>query len=169
MQLIAEKDQIQWALHEVLSPTTWRHGRITLLGDAAHASLPHNGSGASMAIEDAYVLSGLLSMPQCNRENVQEFLQVYEDIRRPRGLRQQLHACETGEVSCSPTHPVWEAPECSSFLAVPQMFEYATEKWGQDTDAIAQEMLTRTDWIWDYNIENDMKDARDLLAERKLV
>ncbi|KAJ9124516.1 hypothetical protein QFC24_003307 [Naganishia onofrii] len=139
-------DQIQWALHEVLSPTTWRHGRITLLGDAAHASLPHNGSGASMAIEDAYVLSGLLSMPQCNRENVQEFLQVYEDIRRPRGLRQQLHACETGE-----------------------MFEYATEKWGQDTDAIAQEMLTRTDWIWDYNIENDMKDARDLLAERKLV
>ncbi|KAJ9107633.1 hypothetical protein QFC21_001093 [Naganishia friedmannii] len=144
--LISEKDQIQWALHEVLSPTTWRSGRITLLGDAAHASLPHNGSGASMAIEDAYVLSGLLAMPQCNRGNVEQFLQVYEDVRRPRGLRQQLHACETGE-----------------------MFEYATEQWGNDTDAIAKEMLTRTDWIWDYNIENDMKDARELLAERKLI
>lgn len=98
LQLISEKDQIQWALHEALSPTTWRQGRITLLGDAAHASLPHNGSGASMAIEDAYVLSGLLAMPQCTRENVEDFLQVYEDIRRPRGLRQQMHACETGEV-----------------------------------------------------------------------
>ncbi|KAJ9123085.1 hypothetical protein QFC22_001275 [Naganishia vaughanmartiniae] len=144
--LISEKDQIQWALHEVLSPSTWRNGRITLLGDAAHASLPHNGSGASMAIEDAYVLSGLLAMPQCNARNVEQFLQVYEDVRRPRGLKQQLHACETGE-----------------------MFEYATEKWGNDTDAIAQEMLTRTDWIWDYNIENDMKDARELLAKRKLI
>lgn len=99
MQLISEKDQIQWALHEALSPTTWRQGRITLLGDAAHASLPHNGSGASMAIEDAYVLSRLLAMPQCTKENVEQFLQVYEDVRRPRGLRQQMHACETGEVS----------------------------------------------------------------------
>lgn len=51
-----------------------------------------------MAIEDAYVLSGLLAMPQCTRENVEDFLQVYEDVRRPRGLRQQTHACETGEV-----------------------------------------------------------------------
>ncbi|KAJ9112604.1 hypothetical protein QFC19_000624 [Naganishia cerealis] len=144
--LISEKDQVQWALHEVLSPTTWRQGRVTLLGDAAHASLPHNGSGASMAIEDAYVLSGLLAMPQCTRETVDEFLQVYEEIRRPRGLRQQLHACETGE-----------------------MFEYATDKWGSDTEAIAKEMLSRTDWIWDYNIENDMQDARDLLAQRKLI
>lgn len=49
------------------------------------------------------------------------------------------------------------------------MFEYATDKWGSDTDAIAKEMLTRTDWIWDYNIENDMKDARELLAQRNLV
>ncbi|GHJ86132.1 hypothetical protein NliqN6_2534 [Naganishia liquefaciens] len=144
--LISPKDQIQWALHEALSPTTWRQGRITLLGDAAHASLPHNGSGASMAIEDAYVLSGLLAMPQCTRENVEDFLQVYEDIRRPRGLRQQMHACETGE-----------------------MFEYATDKWGKDTDAIAKEMLSRTDWIWDYNIENDMTDARDLLQQRRVI
>lgn len=49
------------------------------------------------------------------------------------------------------------------------MFEYATDKWGNDTDAIAKEMLTRTDWIWDYNIEDDIKDAEELLRQRQLI
>lgn len=163
-QLISEKDQIQWALHEALSPTTWRQGRITLLGDAAHASLPHNGSGASMAIEDAYVLSRLLAMPQCTRGNAEQFLQVYEDVRRPRGLKQQMHACETGEVGST---RCWRG--FSRLTLAVQMFEYATERWGNDAKAIAEEMLNRTDWIWDYNIENDIKDAEVLLKGRGLL
>lgn len=35
-------------------------GRVCVLGDAAHATTPHLGAGAGMAIEDAFVLSGLL-------------------------------------------------------------------------------------------------------------
>jgi hypothetical protein len=34
LQLFPEAERAQWALHEVLSPTTWRRGRITLLGDS---------------------------------------------------------------------------------------------------------------------------------------
>lgn len=49
------------------------------------------------------------------------------------------------------------------------MFEYATDKWGKDTDAIAKEMLSRTDWIWDYNIESDMTNARELLKQRRVI
>ena len=49
------------------------------------------------------------------------------------------------------------------------MFEYATDKWGKDTDAIAKEMLSRTDWIWDYNIESDMMDARESLKQRRVI
>lgn len=116
-----------------------------------------------MAIEDAYVLSRLLAMPECTRDNAEAFLQVYEEVRRPRGLRQQMHACETGEVS-----PRVVGVEALADWIV-QMFEYATEKWGSDTAAIAEEMLHRTDWIWDYNIENDIKDAEALLKERKLL
>lgn len=52
-----------------------------------------------MAIEDAYVLAGLLSRPECNRDNVEAFLDAYEGVRRPRSQRQLMHACETGEVS----------------------------------------------------------------------
>ena len=49
------------------------------------------------------------------------------------------------------------------------MFEYATDNWGKDTDAIAKEMLSRTDWIWDYNIESDMTNARELLKQRRVI
>lgn len=36
---------------------TWHKGRVVLLGDAVHATTPHLGQGAGMAIEDALVLA----------------------------------------------------------------------------------------------------------------
>ena len=33
-QLVPESQRVQWAMHEVLSPETWRQGRVTLLGDS---------------------------------------------------------------------------------------------------------------------------------------
>ncbi len=35
----------------------WHRGRIVLLGDALHATTPHLGQGAGMAIEDSIVLA----------------------------------------------------------------------------------------------------------------
>jgi 2-polyprenyl-6-methoxyphenol hydroxylase-like FAD-dependent oxidoreductase len=35
----------------------WHKGRVTLIGDAAHAATPHLGQGAGMAIEDSIVLA----------------------------------------------------------------------------------------------------------------
>jgi 2-polyprenyl-6-methoxyphenol hydroxylase-like FAD-dependent oxidoreductase len=35
----------------------WHRGRVTLIGDAAHATSPHVGQGAAMALEDSVVLS----------------------------------------------------------------------------------------------------------------
>ena len=39
----------------------WHCGRVVLLGDAAHATTPHLGQGAGMAIEDALVLADELA------------------------------------------------------------------------------------------------------------
>ena len=39
----------------------WSQGSVTLLGDAAHATTPHLGQGACMAIEDAAALGQALS------------------------------------------------------------------------------------------------------------
>jgi 2-polyprenyl-6-methoxyphenol hydroxylase-like FAD-dependent oxidoreductase len=39
----------------------WHRGRVVLLGDAVHATTPHLGQGAGMAIEDGLVLADELS------------------------------------------------------------------------------------------------------------
>jgi len=53
-----------WALFEMPTAETYSSGQIALLGDSAHASTSHAGAGAGMAVEDALVLSELLSDPQ---------------------------------------------------------------------------------------------------------
>jgi 2-polyprenyl-6-methoxyphenol hydroxylase-like FAD-dependent oxidoreductase len=40
---------------------SWHQGRVVLLGDAVHATTPHLGQGAGMAIEDSLVLADELA------------------------------------------------------------------------------------------------------------
>ncbi len=58
-------------------------GNVALIGDAAHAMLPHQGLGACQGIEDAYVLSLLLSSPLTNITNLATALEFYDEVRRP--------------------------------------------------------------------------------------
>lgn len=58
----------------------WYEGRVVLLGDAAHAVAPTVGMGASMALEDAYVLAEELR----RRETVEQALAAYVERRKPR-------------------------------------------------------------------------------------
>src|SRR5690606_41243997 len=48
-------------LEWILVPGDWHKGRIALLGDAVHATTPHLGQGAGMAIEDAIVITDELA------------------------------------------------------------------------------------------------------------
>jgi 2-polyprenyl-6-methoxyphenol hydroxylase-like FAD-dependent oxidoreductase len=58
----------------------WGSGRVTLLGDAAHASTPNLGQGACQAIEDAVTLADSLRGIQ----DVEQALRTYERLRIPR-------------------------------------------------------------------------------------
>ena len=56
--LIGEAEAaIKWGLFDRSPLPTWTNGRISLLGDAAHAMLPFLGMGAAMAIEDGMILA----------------------------------------------------------------------------------------------------------------
>ncbi len=61
----------------------WRHGRVTLLGDAAHPMYPVGSNGASQAILDARVLALHLA----KQPSVDQALVAYEDDRRPATAR----------------------------------------------------------------------------------
>lgn len=51
----------KWALFDRKPMPIWSKGRITLLGDACHPTLPFLAQGACMAIEDAAVLTHCLT------------------------------------------------------------------------------------------------------------
>lgn len=51
----------KWALFLRTPLTSWRDGKVTLLGDACHATLPYLAQGANMAIEDGLVLARALN------------------------------------------------------------------------------------------------------------
>jgi salicylate hydroxylase len=72
----------RWAMYDRDPLERWSEGRITLLGDAAHAMLPFFAQGAAQAIEDAVVLADCLQ--KADAGSVPQALQRYEAIRRPR-------------------------------------------------------------------------------------
>ncbi len=58
----------------------WGEGRVSLLGDAAHATTPNLGQGACQSIEDAYVLAHYLR----GAKDIAGALRRYEAKRMPR-------------------------------------------------------------------------------------
>lgn len=67
------------SLEDIPTVPTWSRGRMVLLGDAAHATSPSSGQGASLAIESAVQLA------RCLRDlpHPQAF-RGYEQLRRER-------------------------------------------------------------------------------------
>jgi 2-polyprenyl-6-methoxyphenol hydroxylase-like FAD-dependent oxidoreductase len=65
---------------------TWSQGRVTLLGDAAHPTMPAFGQGAGMAIEDGAVLARELGAVSDlgDAGGVTQAFQRYEGKRVPR-------------------------------------------------------------------------------------
>lgn len=71
---------LQNDIHDIPPVASWTEGRVTLLGDAAHATTPNMGQGACMAIESAYVLSRSLKVESDHRSA----LRRYENERHER-------------------------------------------------------------------------------------
>jgi salicylate hydroxylase len=82
-RLLAHVDTtFTWGLYDREPLTRWTQGRLCLLGDAAHAMLPHMGQGANQAIEDAMALATFLR--RASAADVPEALTRYETLRRDR-------------------------------------------------------------------------------------
>jgi salicylate hydroxylase len=77
----------RWALHDHAPLARWSAGGIVLIGDSAHAMLPHQGQGANQTIEDAVLLAARLA--DAAPGDVAPALARYEAERRPRTRRVQ--------------------------------------------------------------------------------
>ncbi len=81
----AVRHDLRWGLFVARPLPRWRRGRVVLLGDAAHAMLPHHGQGANVTIEDAIALAERLAAGG----DPLMALDAYEASRRPRTRRIQ--------------------------------------------------------------------------------
>jgi len=89
-QLIERTDDSAFrlaAMHTLEPPRAWHRGRAVLVGDAAHATSPSSGQGASLAIEDAVELARCLR----DASDLESAFHAYQRLREAR-VRRVLRA-----------------------------------------------------------------------------
>jgi len=120
----------RWALVERQPIDTWVDGRIALLGDACHATLPFLAQGAGMAIEDAVVLADCLACASDPKTG----LSRYAALRKPRtdaviagssGNTGRFHNAELAQ------------PETAR--------DYVAKQWAPE------KVRNRYDWLFEYD------------------
>jgi salicylate hydroxylase len=103
-QLLSQATEVfKWGQFSGERADEWTRGRVTLLGDAAHAMLATWGQGACMAFEDAYVLAQWLAQ---HREDPETALARYEAVRKPRATR--IQDMSRLEVSFKKQSSIWD-------------------------------------------------------------
>lgn len=113
----------RWPTYDIPSLPTWHQGRVCLLGDAAHATSPHVGQGASTALEDAAELA------RCLRDlpDPTAAFAVFEAMRKSRVERLVAQARRTGS-SKAISHPV-QAWCRDRFLALALRYGQRASDW----------------------------------------
>ena len=137
---LMEKPDI-WALFDDLPAPTYYKGRLCVLGDSAHASTPHQGAGAGMAFEDAYVLSSLLAEINSSSD-ISKAFRAYDYVRRPRTQKVVATSRAAGE-----------------------LLDFESKEFEDDVDAIKKNLDQRYKWIWNKRIEEDFEFAKRFMQD----
>jgi salicylate hydroxylase len=93
----------RWGLFTLAPLSRWSRDRVVLLGDAAHAMLPHHGQGANQTIEDAAVLARCLA--EAGPDRYREAFVRYERQRRARTRAVQRSSWDTSVALHLPDGP----------------------------------------------------------------
>lgn len=131
-----------WALFDYPPAKTYFNGRTCLLGDAAHASTPHQGAGAGMALEDAYVMSNLLGAVQ-KSSDIESAFRAFDAVRRTRTQKLVTTSREAGE-----------------------LYELEAEGVRDDAEKLRENLSSRYKWIWEKDLEDDLEEAMSLLGPK---
>ncbi|GER23308.1 salicylate hydroxylase [Zafaria cholistanensis] len=125
----------RWALLDRKPLDRWTHGRITLLGDAAHPMFPFFAQGAAQAIEDAAVFAGCLTK---HADEPELALKTYESLRIERTTRLQEMSHARKDINHLPDGP---------------------EQQARDAQLADGDALTKASWIYSYDPARELDGA----------
>ncbi|MDB5570555.1 MAG: monooxygenase [Hyphomicrobiales bacterium] len=133
-EIIEKVDQpFKWALVGRAPLQTWTKGRVTLMGDACHPTLPFLAQGAIMAIEDGFVLARCLDA----YADMEEALLAFQNARVERTTAIVNGSTAAGKRFHNP------------ILADPQAaVGYMEREWAPEATR------TRYDWLFQYDATN---------------
>ncbi|WP_432559330.1 FAD-dependent monooxygenase [Granulicoccus sp. GXG6511] len=131
----------RWALFHRPPLSRWTKGRITLIGDAAHALVPHHGQGANTSIEDAIVLADKLAATN----DLDEARADFERVRRGRTRKIQYASITNADVLHLP--PGQRADERNARLADPSSWDRHLD-WIHSFKADEEEPSDRQGGTW---------------------
>lgn len=114
----------------------WSLGRITLLGDAAHAMEPFHAQGAVQAVEDSYVLAECLDA--CGPGEVVEALKRYGEARMARARQVAESSHEAAGLFYLPDGEAQRARD-AAYAAL-----HETQPWGHRQA------------IWEHDVSTDI-------------
>src|SRR6516165_7634789 len=121
----------KWALMIRAPMAAWSKGRVTLLGDACHPTLPFLGQGAVMSIEDGYVVAACLDKYFGEPEAA---FARYEEIRRERTAMVVRKASENKASAFAP-----------SLADKDRVAEEVAREWQQ------VRLRERMEWLYNYD------------------
>ena len=135
----------KWALFDHPPCSTYHfQGTVAMLGDCAHASTPHQGAGAGMAIEDAAFLTSLFgTLKTPDRSQLAGLFEVYDKSRRERTQKLVKTSRECGFV-----------------------YDFEAPSIGDDTAKFADNTHQRYDWIWRFDVEKGCDEAIAMLPSQ---
>ncbi|KAI2638331.1 salicylate hydroxylase [Xylaria nigripes] len=113
----------------------YSRGAVCVIGDAAHAMTPWQGSGSAMAFEDVMIIQELLRHIQSTTQ-IEAVFKAYDFMRRPRCQRVIDSSRETGMILCG------QDPEA-----------------GLDPEKLGQLLATKWDFIAGLNMNEHKADA----------
>ena len=145
-RLLTKANPVKWGFFHHWRTASYYKGRICLLGDSAHASLPFQAAGAAQGVEDALVLSNVLeelAKGSHTADDVQAGLKAYDAIRRPRAQKQ-----------------LELAHEVSTWIY------FQDEESGEDMEKILPKLQKdRFDWLWFHDLQGDVDRAVSMMKE----
>ncbi|KAL7914665.1 hypothetical protein GGI35DRAFT_434955 [Trichoderma velutinum] len=139
----------KWKLNdrELLDHWVYLGGKVALSGDAAHAMLPHQGSGAGHAIEDSFVMGQAVKAFFENPSvGLETYMKLYQETRLPRAQKAQLTSRQAGDVY------EMQGPDFDGL------------HFDQRLQVIHDKFKDRMTWVWGHDLEADFNATRTRLG-----